>query len=1674
MRARSPRSFFLAWLIVCSLLISSTLFVVTGSNRGPARFNPLSFQNEGQRLLKPEKVLTGGPEAVSAANGFRLLQPGELAVASSAGQQSSADAQDGNTAVIKLGNGEQYSLTAQADGSAASVLENRADVFSYVKEGEGLTVRDLSTAQPYEKIDSRLKQNSLAPETPVIIRFNLPYKHFYQGAGRGAAVLFQRRQDFNNARAHIAGLLNGKGHIKRDLLIINGVSATINKAALEQLADDNIIARVEPDVIARITLDTSVDEIHARETWQLSDGNNNPLTGVGERIAIIDTGVDYTHADLGGCLGPNCKVIEGWNFIADNSNPMDDNGHGTHVAATAAGNGLLKGVAPDANIIAYKVCNSSGNCASSDIIGAIDYATDPNRDGDPSDHVNVASMSIGGSGNPDDSMSTAVDNSTSMGVVYTIAAGNTGPSASTINSPGTARTAITVAAACKPSQIGVDSRCSGPIASFSSRGPLFWNNVDLQKPDVSAPGVLICAARWGTSFAGEPTCFDNQHVRISGTSMATPHVAGAAALVRQAYPNYDPEQVKQLLKATASNLGASVNDQGAGQINLQAAIPGSIKINANPNLWEAYTDPTVQVTQFDNYFFVSPADASVQTADISANLNVPGVTINFSKTTIDFSQGYDEFFATMYVDNNVARTGNYSGSIVFSEGGVTKGIIPIVLHVASTIQVRPSPVVDYGVDNPLLSSWTSPTQTLTITNLRTDISQTVNLSSSTFPTGITFQSPGSVTVGPDSSVNVGTSFLVDNTVTANGSYSGSLRVFNSTADATVVTKFVKFFVLTISDSNGTDIQGTTAFLHNRSNMQSLFTIGSASTSIYLDTVGPYDLVLYYPNRTDASGTHDYVVFREGISLASGAATVSVSRSNASLQTKLVGTNTSGSLTGPLGTRYTFDQYTPGGIGLSRITLGTDYTTNYFSAVSSNYRHSEIYEGRIQSAPSLDFYYGGFTGLSASTTYTNTPTDFKTGQIRVDSNRDSGAALPIVYSCPPGSNTCFSTYNRNNTMMVPVVQTVNTLLPAGAYHQQVSDVLKTDCPASGACPYVYQTPFLDFATHGRKSNMLDAGGYPAWQGNTVYNGLGPSMWVAKFNNSSNVIRLAPFYGSTPVAFLRQDFAFQDYAPVPYVITTGGVTVVSRSLPAVFATGSFPLLPASSVTPGQYQFTLADFPYYIRGQSMHAKVSASFDTTLADPNPPALTQLQYSTGGVRSEVHDSSTSNQLFFAMDAVGGSLSQVSAGFSGDGMNFSPLALTPTGGGYSATVPAVPFTKLSIRLTGVDNSNNRLDYTFELQAINPVPDTEAPTTSIASPVNGQTVTGVVAVQVNAQDNVGVSLVELYQDNALVGSTSSGPYTINWNTDATTNGSHTLVSKAYDASGNSATSAPVTVTVNHDSIAPTTSITSPTNGQTVTGLVTVQASATDNVGVTRVELYQDNALIGTDTSAPYAFSWDTDAITNGSHTLMSKAYDASGNVGSSATVTVTVNHDPTPPTVSLTAPAAGASLTGIVTVSADASDNKGVARVEFYKNNVLLGTDTSAPYSIQWNTGAEVPGSYTLTAKAYDTSDNTTTSAPRNVTVRDVTTPTVSITSPANNATVNRRSTVTIAASATDNVGVTRVEFFVNNALTCTDTVAPFTCAWTVPNTKGNYSLQARGYDAAGNTGTSTTITVTAK
>jgi acid phosphatase type 7 len=363
-----------------------------------------------------------------------------------------------------------------------------------------------------------------------------------------------------------------------------------------------------------------------------------------------------------------------------------------------------------------------------------------------------------------------------------------------------------------------------------------------------------------------------------------------------------------------------------------------------------------------------------------------------------------------------------------------------------------------------------------------------------------------------------------------------------------------------------------------------------------------------------------------------------------------------------------------------------------------------------------------------------------------------------------------------------------------------------------------------------------------------------------------------------------------------------------------------------------------------------------------------------------------------------------------------------------------------------------------------------PTVAVSSPASGATFVAPASITVgaNASDSDGtVAKVEFFAGSTLIGTSMSAPYSAAWTNVAA--GSYSLTAKATDDKGASKTSAAVGVTVNAAAnVSPTVSLTSPANGASYTApaSITLAANAADSDGtIAKVEFFNGGTLIGSDTSAPYSFAWSNVAV--GNYSLTARATDNRGGVTTSGAVSVSVNAAANvAPTVSLTAPANGASFTApaSIVLAASAADSDGtIARVEFFNGGTLIGTDTSAPYSINWsNVGA---GSYSLTARATDDKGSATTSAAATVTVSGAPVPnappTVSVVSPINGSSFIAPANVTINANAADSDGnVAKVELLQGGTLLATDTAAPYSFA--LSNlAAGSYGYTVRATDDKG-------------
>jgi len=403
----------------------------------------------------------------------------------------------------------------------------------------------------------------------------------------------------------------------------------------------------------------------------------------------------------------------------------------------------------------------------------------------------------------------------------------------------------------------------------------------------------------------------------------------------------------------------------------------------------------------------------------------------------------------------------------------------------------------------------------------------------------------------------------------------------------------------------------------------------------------------------------------------------------------------------------------------------------------------------------------------------------------------------------------------------------------------------------------------------------------------------------------------------------------------------------------------------------------------------------------------------------------------------------------------------------------------AVKLPDLGLGEGRIDLFTTLQhhSSTPTPppppptDTVAPTVTMSYPATGATLTGLIPIAAAASDDVGVVGVQFMVDGVPVGAeATSAPYQLNWNTVAVANGVHAVTAIARDAAGNQQAAVPVSVTVTNDTSPPTVTMTSPAASGIVAGAIVLGASASDDVGVASVQFAVDGIALGAPhTGSPYAAEWDSRTVPNGVHALSATARDAAGNQ-QTATVSVTVANDTTPPTVSLTSPAANTVVTGTIAIGASASDDVGVVSVQFAVDGVNLGGErTAAPYVVEWNSGTAPNGVHVLSAAARDAAGNQQTATVSVTVANDATPPTVSLTSPAANAVVT--GTIAFAAVAADDHGVAGVQFAVDGInFGAEQTTAPYRASWdsaTVPN--GAHVLTATARDAAGNQQTATVV-----
>ncbi|GIG68600.1 S8 family serine peptidase [Phytomonospora endophytica] len=513
----------------------------------------------------------------------------------------SSQAPAGQPTYVTLVTGDRVQVFFAADGTTSALLESAGDHYTR-RVGDDLYVIPVTA-------EKALAEGRLDPEL-----FNVTglVRQGYDDASRTDLPLL-----VTGSLPQTRGLTGFSAGTHLDS--IGATAVTVAKdglaAAFGTLSGDNarglgtgkiwLDAKVEG---TDLDPTTGVEQTGAPDVWDLG------FNGEGTKVAILDTGYDAEHPDLAG------QVLAAEDFTGDGS-PLDRDGHGTHVASTIAGTGAADaskvGMAPGADLLIGRVLGSGGG-QTSWIVAGMEWAVAQGAD--------VVNMSLGSTLPTDctDPMAQAANElSAQSKTLFVVAAGNSGMR-ETVSSPGCATGVLTVGA--------VDGE--GATANFSSRGPVLGNHE--LKPDLTAPGVAITGAALGSP--GEVP-----YTRMSGTSMATPHVVGAVALIRQAHPDWTAQQVKAALVASVKKETVdTVYDQGAGEMWVPGALDAVVTSDTSVRLadfaWPHGRDEraTKNVTYTNDS--ATPVTLSLKVDDITGadgeRVSSKAITLGKTKITI--------------------------------------------------------------------------------------------------------------------------------------------------------------------------------------------------------------------------------------------------------------------------------------------------------------------------------------------------------------------------------------------------------------------------------------------------------------------------------------------------------------------------------------------------------------------------------------------------------------------------------------------------------------------------------------------------------------------------------------------------------------------------------------------------------------------------------------------------------------------------------------------------------------------------------------------------------------------------------------------------------------------------------------------------------------------------------
>jgi len=1208
-------------------------------------------------------------------------------------------------------------------------------------------------------------------------------------------------------------------------------------------------------------------KIRAGAAWDLT-------TGEGVTVAVVDTGIDYTHPDIAGNVWVNTDEIPGngvdddgngfvddalgWDFIGTSyftptpdADPRDDHGHGTHVAGTVAAqgnNGLgVIGVAWRSKVMAVKGLDRSGSGLNSTLSNAILYAANNGAD--------VINNSWGGKGTSQ-AVRDALDYAYNLGVVSVCAAGNSNADVLDYY-PASFPNVITVA------------------ATDAYDGKAYYSNWG-SRIDVAAPGSDILSLRAAGTSMGQ--ALDAYYTRADGTSMASPHVAGLAALVLSLHPSWSVEEVRQAIRASATDKGFTGidGDYGYGRVDAGAAVALAGVLEAR---------------------IKSPADGTRVTGLVTLSGLARGN--GFVRYRLERGSGPFPTSWSLLQESTSPVSGGTLGALDTST--LVDGIYTVRLTAYDASSRAFVDQVQLVVDYVKIASPVPPR----VPNLASVFKPGVAIAIQGTATGPSFHSfrvewargldPADGWSAAGMSLAGGGTAPIAN---------GALATWNT---ASIVQADYYTLRLVVDNTGFTSESRTVVYLEPD--------LLSANWPKWLPEA-PGDGSGVVP-ATDAAGN-----FRLSV--------VVPNYLSANIPPRL----------------YTFS---PDGATQSSTDL---YYGAFPQPAAANFDGSPGEETIVAEANSLRVF------RSDGSSYVLSPSRLVNFQFSLVQpvDLDGDGKLEVL-----AWGTDWKTKIAYLFAWRPDGQQLNANFPIAVLDNNFS-VGDLRSP---------RTLVADLDGDGRKEIFFVEGGTSTTFTIRAYNGDGTprTSWPS------------PTFDGAPVAMVLADL---DKDGTPDLVFVAGA-VANPVLHVLGADGAErPGWPFSlhsygnSVAIGDLDQDGRDEIVVSDGGRIYALRGDGSPLSTAWPRLSDFLYPDFHLFGpvVVADVTGDGVPEIVVAVEDLVGTPYPQPAGTDAEQASSLESAAMAPAvrerriGRDGSATertvmdrpgAAAYPGLVWSdIRLLAIDAGAQDV-RSWRLLGGNG----NQPFRDVKATVGDFDRDGSLDIAVTYRNIKGGDVQGLIGEGEVTVLKAGVPYTA---------GASGWPSIFHDSRNTASL-------LRTDLLPPSVSVTAPAAGAVVTGPVTVAAQATDDAGVTAVQFKLDGADLGPeDTGPPFTTEWDARLSTEGPHTLSAVARDAAGRRTTSAPVGVTVVHDAVPPVVSITSPTPGSAVAGIVTVTTQASDDRGVAKVELWVDDTRLAVGTAAPFSFAWDTTVDAPGSHTLVARAYDGALNLATSDPVTVTV----------------------------------------------------------------------------------------------